>query len=471
MSMGTPRRDPSESVLVVDRLASDRRRVAGWLSESGLAVDMSTRLDTPQNLARYGVAMLDVDLLAIDWLNELSRLKRELPETEIILTTGPRESSVEAAVEAMKLGAYDYLVKPLDSNRVPVLVRKALERRRLSEENRSLRERLSLKDEYGRVIGKSRSITEVYEIVDQVAGTAATTLLTGESGTGKELVAKAIHKRSPRASRPFVSLNCGALPEGLLESELFGFERGAFTGAVDSKQGKIEMADGGTLLLDEVGEMSAKTQVEFLRVLQEREFRRLGGDRVVRVDVRIIAATNKDLLNEVREGRFRRDLYYRLAVVPIHLPSLRERREDIPLLVDTFLEEFARTNRRAVKRISARAMDLLCRYSWPGNIRELRNFIERLTVTVDAPTIRPEHLPGELFSEEPSADRRISIQLGTPLRTVEEIVIRRTLEELTDHRQRAAEILGISPRALHYKIARYGVDRKRRRSEARSKRP
>jgi DNA-binding NtrC family response regulator len=341
MTMGAPRRDPSESVLVVDRLASDRRRVAGWLSESGLAVDMSTRIDTPQNLARYGVAMLDVDLLETDWLGELSRLKRELPETEIILTTGPRESSVEAAVEAMKLGAYDYLVKPLDSNRVPVLVRKALERRRLSEENRSLRERLSLKDEYGRVIGKSRSITDVYEIVDQVAGTSATTLLTGESGTGKELVAKAIHKRSPRAARPFVSLNCGALPEGLLESELFGFERGAFTGAVDAKQGKIEMADGGTLFLDEVGEMSTKTQVEFLRVLQEREFRRLGGDRVVRVDVRIIAATNKDLLAEVREGRFRQDLYYRLAVVPIHLPSLRERREDIPLLVDTFLEEFA----------------------------------------------------------------------------------------------------------------------------------
>jgi DNA-binding NtrC family response regulator len=462
MSMGAPRRDPSESVLVVDRLATDRRRIGGWLSESGLAVDLSTKIDAPQSLSRYGVAMLDVDLLATDWLSELSRLKRELPETEIILTTGPRESSVEAAVQAMKLGAYDYLVKPLDSNRIPVLVRKALERRRLSEENRALRERLSLKDEYGRVIGKSRSITDVYEVVDQVAGTSATTLLTGESGTGKELVAKAIHKRSPRASRAFVSLNCGALPEGLLESELFGFERGAFTGAVDAKQGKIEMADGGTLFLDEVGEMSTKTQVEFLRVLQEREFRRLGGDRVVRVDVRIIAATNKDLLAEVREGRFRQDLYYRLAVVPIHLPSLRERREDIPLLVDTFLEEFARVNRRPVKRIAARAMELLCRYAWPGNIRELRNFIERLTVVVDAPVIRPEHLPAELLIEESSADRRISIQLGTPLRKVEELVIRRTLEELTDHRQRAAEILGISPRALHYKIARYGLDRKKR---------
>ncbi|MGH9320723.1 MAG: sigma-54 dependent transcriptional regulator [Vicinamibacteria bacterium] len=388
-------------------------------------------------------------------------MKRDCPDTEIILTATAGGSSVEAAVEAMRQGAYDYLVKPVDSARIPVLAAKALERRRLSEENRSLRERLSLKDEYGSVVGKSKPITEVYEIVNQVAGTSATTLLTGESGTGKELVAKAIHKRSSRSGRNFVSINCGALPEGLLESELFGFERGAFTGAVEAKPGKFEIADGGTLFLDEVGEMSGKTQVEFLRVLQEREFRRLGGDRLIHVDVRIVAATNKDLLNEVREERFRQDLYYRLAVVPIHLPPLRERREDIPLLADGFLREFAQVNRRSLKRLSSRAMEILSRYAWPGNIRELRNVIERLTVTVDVATIRPDHLPPELLSEEASASRRISIRLGTPLRKVEEIVIRRTLEELTDHRQKAAQILGISPRALHYKIARYGVVRKR----------
>jgi two-component system response regulator AtoC len=449
----------SERVLVLDSAGSERENIAGWLTRRGLKVDIAERVQGPE-LARYGLVVLDMDLLDADWSRQLSGFKRAAPETEVILTTQEGEGSVEAAVSAIREGAFDYLVKPLDPNRLPVLAHKALERRRLSEENRALRERLSVKDEYGNVVGKSRSITEVYEIVGQVAGTSATALLTGESGTGKELVAKAIHKRSHRRNRPFVSLNCGALPEGLLESELFGFERGAFTGAVDSTPGKFELADGGTLFLDEVGEMSPKTQVEFLRVLQEQEFRRLGGDRLIRVVVRIIAATNKDLLEEVRGGRFRQDLYYRLAVVPIRLPSLRERREDIALLADSFLKEFAHSSDKPSKRLSRAALQALSRYHWPGNIRELRNVIERLTVTVDARTVGAEHLPDEL-TEAGSSDRQIFIRLGTPLRKVEEIVIRRTLEELTDHRQKAASILGISPRALHYKIARYGVPRKR----------
>lgn len=449
-----------ESVLVVDSSTAERRLIASWLSARGLEVSTASRLgSTP--LRRYGLAVVGIELLESHWASELARLKREAPQTEILLTTPAGEGSVETAVQAIRAGAYDYLVKPLDPNRLPLLAMKALERRRLSEENRSLRERLSLKDEYGSVIGKSRAITEIYDIVDQVAGTSATILLTGESGTGKELVAKAIHARSPRRDRPFLSINCGALPEGLLESELFGFERGAFTGAVEGKPGKIELADSGTLFLDEVGEMSPKTQVDFLRVLQELEFRRLGGEKLVRVDVRIIAATNKDLKAEVNEGRFRQDLYYRLAVVPIHMPSLRERKEDIPLLVDGFLEEFARANRRAPKRVTARAMVQLVQYPWPGNIRELRNVIERITVTVNVATVRPEHLPVEIATGAMNATDGIMIRLGTPLDKVEEIVIRRTLEELTSHRQKAARILGISPRALHYKIARYGVSRKR----------
>lgn len=451
--------DLSERVLVLDSIAGERQNIAGWLTSRGLKVDVAERLQGPV-LSRYGLVVLDTDLLDSDWSHQLSGLKQSAPETEVILTTQAGEGSVEAAVSAIREGAYDYLVKPLDPNRLPVLAHKALERRRLSEENRSLRERLSMKDEYGNVVGKSRPITEVYEVAAQVAGTSATALLTGESGTGKELVAKAIHKRSARRDRPFVSINCGALPEGLLESELFGYERGAFTGAAGPKPGRFELADGGTLFLDEVGEMSAKTQVEFLRVLQEREFRRLGGDKLIRVDVRIIAATNKDLIEEVRSGRFRQDLYYRLAVVPIHLPSLRERREDIPLLVDAFLREFASGDGVAPKRVSREAMAALSRYHWPGNIRELRNVMERLTVTVHANTIRAEHLPEEL-SDGQDTTRQIFIRLGTPLRKVEEIVIRRTLEELTDHRQKAASILGISPRALHYKIARYGVPKKR----------
>lgn len=449
----------SERVLVLDSVATERQNIAAWLTSRGLKVDVADRLEGP-DLSRYGLVVLDVDLLEPEWSRQLSGLKRSAPETEVILTTQAGEGSVEAAVSAIREGAYDYLVKPLDPNRLPVLAHKALERRRLSEENRSLRQRLSLKDEYGNVVGKSRLITGVYEIAGQVAGTSATALLTGESGTGKELVARAIHKRSNRRNRRFVSINCGALPEGLLESELFGFERGAFTGAIDSTPGKFELADGGTLFLDEVGEMSPKTQVEFLRVLQEQEFRRVGGDKLIRVDVRIIAATNKDLLQEVHAGRFRQDLYYRLAVVPIHLPSLRERREDIPLLVDAFLNEFAESSGKPAKRVSREAMEALSNYRWPGNIRELRNVIERLTVTVDAGTMGVEHLPEEI-TEGQRAARNISIRLGTPLRQVEEIVIRRTLEELTDHRQKAAKILGISPRALHYKIARYGVPRKR----------
>ena len=450
----------SERVLVLDSIAAEGTNIAGWLTSRGLKVDVAERLRGPE-LSRYGLVVLDMDLLHSDWSSQLSGLKHSAPETEVILTTQAGEGSVEAAVSAIREGAYDYLVKPLDPNRLPVLAHKALERCRLSEENRTLRERLSMKDECGKVVGKSRPITEVYEVAGQVAVTSATALLSGESGTGKELVAKAIHKRSPRRDRPFVSINCGALPEGLLESELFGFERGAFTGAFESKPGRFEIANGGTLFLDEVGEMSAKTQVEFLRVLQEREFRRLGGSKLIRVDVRIIAATNKDLLEEVQAGRFRQDLYYRLAVVPIHLPSLRERREDIPLLVDAFLREFAGASGKAPKRFSREAMEALSHYQWPGNIRELRNVVERLTVTVHASTIRAEHLPEEFSDGRDGSTRQIFIRLGTPLRKVEEIVIRRTLEELTDHRQKAANILGISPRALHYKLARYGVPRKR----------
>jgi len=449
----------SERVLVLDSVAGARGSIAGWLANRGLSVDVAECLQGPE-LARYGLVVLDVDLLQSDWLSQLSGLKHSAPETEVILTTQAGEGSVEAAVSAIREGAFDYLVKPLDPNRLPVLAHKALERRRLADENRTLRQRLSMKDEYGKVVGKSRPISEVYEVAGQVADTSATALLSGESGTGKELVARAIHERSARQGRPFVSINCGALPEGLLESELFGYERGAFTGAVGSKPGRFEIADGGTLFLDEVGEMSAKTQVEFLRVLQEREFRRLGGSKLIRVDVRIIAATNKDLLEEVRAGRFRQDLYYRLAVVPIHLPSLRDRREDIPLLVDAFLKELAAASGKLPKRLSREAIQALSHYHWPGNIRELRNVIERLTVTVHAGTIQAEHLPDELTAG-PDSKRQIFIRLGTPLRKVEEIVIRRTLEELTDHRQKAANILGISPRALHYKLARYGVSRKR----------
>lgn len=452
-----------EAILVIEPEPKERKAIVGALTPRGLSVEAPDQLeDVIERASRkgYGLVILDLGMLGEHWADRLANLKQQSPQTEVMVTAS--HGSIESAVEAMREGAYDYLLKPLDLGRLCVLAERALEKRRLREENRSLRQRLSLKDEYGKVVGKSRLITEVYAVASQVAATNATVLLTGESGTGKELVAKAIHKRSDRRDGAFISINCGALPEGLLESELFGFERGAFTGALEAKPGKIELAHGGTLHLDEVGEMSAKTQVEFLRVLQEREVQRLGGEKLIRVDVRIIAATNKDLVEEVEAGRFRQDLYYRLAVVPIHLPSLRERREDVPLLADSFLREFAQMNRKRVKKMTRETLELLMHYSWPGNIRELRNVIERMTVTVDAASIRPEHLPSELVSADGSGGE-VHVPLGTPLRKVEEMMIRKTLEEVTDHRQKAARILGISPRALHYKIARYGVSRKRTR--------
>ncbi len=456
-----------EAILVIEPELKERKAIVGALTPRGLSVDAPDQLeDAIERASRkgYGLVILDLGVLGEHWADRLANLKQQSPQTEVMVTAS--HGSIESAVEAMREGAYDYLLKPLDLGRLSVLAERALEKRRLREENQNLRQRLSLKDEYGKVVGKSRLISEVYEVASQVAVTNATVLLTGESGTGKELVAKAIHKRSDRRDGAVISINCGALPEGLLESELFGFERGAFTGAVEGKAGKIELAHGGTLLLDEVGEMSAKTQVEFLRVLQEKEVQRLGGDKLIRVDVRIIAATNKDLVEEVKAGRFRQDLYYRLAVVPIHLPSLRERREDIPLLADGFLREFAQMNGKRVKKMTRETLEILMHYSWPGNIRELRNVVERMTVTVDVASIRPEHLPPELVSADGNAGE-VHVPLGTPLRKVEEMMIRKTLEEVTDHRQKAARILGISPRALHYKIARYGVSRKRTRPTSR----
>jgi transcriptional regulator with PAS, ATPase and Fis domain len=289
-----------------------------------------------------------------------------------------------------------------------------------------------------------------------VAESDVTVLLTGESGTGKELVARAIHHRSARANGPFITLNCGALPENLFESELFGYDKGAFTGAMTTKLGRFELAHEGTLLLDEVGELSLKSQVDFLRVLETKEFRRLGGTKVISVDARIIAATNRNLEEAVKQGDFREDLYYRLNVVPIHLPPLRERSEDIPLLVIQFLTTFSAQHRREPKEVSRDAMRLLRLYAWPGNIRQLRNLMERLVVTVKDAMIQPEHLPEEIQASKEDA-RTMLVTLGTPLEQIERDVIQRTLAEVTNHREKAAKLLGISLRALQYKIKEYGI--------------
>ncbi len=403
---------------------------------------------------RADLVITDLKMPGIGGMELLRRLKNTWPATEVVVMTA--YGSIDTAVEAMRLGAYDYLTKPIDRERFPVAVKKALERHFLVTENKELRDRLETRTRFERMVGESEPMQRIYTLVEMVAGSDVTVLLTGESGTGKELVARAIHHKSPRTSGPFITLNCGALPENLFESELFGYEKGAFTGAMNTKSGRFELADGGTLLLDEVGELSLKSQVDFLRVLETKEFRRLGGTKVIKVDTRIIAATNRNLEEAVKAGDFREDLYYRLNVVPLKLPPLRERSDDIPLLVERFLHEFSAQHEREPKEFSREAMWLLRLYAWPGNIRQLRNVIERLVVTMPEKTIQPQHLPEEIQASKEDV-RTMLVTLGTSLGEIEREVIRRTLAEVTNHREKAAKLLGISLRTLQYKIKEYGI--------------
>jgi DNA-binding NtrC family response regulator len=400
------------------------------------------------------LVITDLKMSGIGGMELLHRIKEQWPDTEVVVMTA--YGSIDTAVEAMRRGAYDYLMKPLERERFPLVVEKALERQALTNENKQLRDRLETRTRFDQMVGESEPMQRVYNLVEMVAGSDVTVLLTGASGTGKELVARAIHHKSTRTNGPFVTLNCGALPENLFESELFGYEKGAYTGAMTTKAGRFELAHGGTLLLDEVGELSLKSQVDFLRVLETKEFRRLGGTKLLRVDTRIIAATNRNLEEAVKEGDFREDLYYRLNVVPIRLPVLRERAEDIPLLVETFLNEFAARHHRDQQSVSREAMQLLRLYAWPGNIRQLRNLMERLVVTVKEGVIQPDHLPEEIRTSKQD-QRTMVITLGRSLEDIEREVIRRTLTEVTNHREKAAKVLGISLRTLQYKIKEYGI--------------
>lgn len=417
---------------------------------AGSAEEALEQLET----ATADLVLTDLKMPGMGGMEFLRRLKQKWPDTEVLVMTA--FGSIDTAVEAMRCGAYDYITKPIDRERFAVVVEKVLERHALAFENRQLKDRLQARTRFAQMIGESEPMQRVYSLVDMVADSDVTVLLTGESGTGKELVARAIHHKSRRSAGPFVTLNCGALPENLFESELFGYEKGAFTGASTNKMGRFELADGGTLLLDEVGELSLKSQVDFLRVLETKEFRRLGGTKIVKVDTRIVAATNRNMEEAVKEGDFREDLYYRLNVVPIHLPTLRERKDDIPLLADRFMDEFSTQHHRDPKEISPDAMQLLRLYAWPGNIRQLRNLIERLVITVKHPLIEPEHLPEEIQVSREDA-RTMVVSLGSPLKDIEREAIRRTLTEVTNHREKAAKLLGISLRALQYKIKEYGI--------------
>jgi DNA-binding NtrC family response regulator len=444
-------------ILIVDDEVNIRNALVTLLEKKGYqAQSVGTAEEALEQLEATSIDLVITDLRmpGISGMEFLRRLKTKWPGTEVVVMTA--YGSIETAVDAMRCGAYDYLTKPIDRERFRIVVEKALERHILAVENQQLRDRLETKTRFERMVGESEPMQRVYHLVEMVAGRDVTVLLTGESGTGKELVARAIHHKSSRSGGPFVTLNCGALPENLFESELFGYEKGAFTGALATKAGRFELAHGGTLLLDEIGELSLKSQVDFLRVLETKEFRRLGGTKVVKVDTRIIAATNRNLAEAVKQGDFREDLFYRLNVVPIKLPPLRERGEDIPLLVETFLPEFCAQHQRGPKEVSREAMRLLRLYAWPGNIRQLRNLLERLVVTVREDMIQPQHLPEEIQLSNEDI-RTMAVTLGSSLEEIEKEVIRRTLAEVTNHREKAAKLLGISLRSLQYKIKAYGI--------------
>jgi DNA-binding NtrC family response regulator len=451
------RKSPAR-ILVVDDEINIREALAALLEDDGHRVNAAASPEQAMEFLRedqFDIVISDLRMNGGSGLDLLRWIRESCTATEVIILTA--YGTVEGAVEAMKLGAYDYVAKPVDRERLGLLIEKALEKQRLSQENRNLRRRLSVKEEYSGIIGNCAQIRAIFKVISEVAPTNATVLITGESGTGKELVARAIHDRSGRREHPFISVNCGALPDSLMESELFGYEKGAFTGAVATKIGRIELASRGTLFLDEVGDMSPKTQVDLLRILQDREMRRLGGTRAITVDVRFIAATNRNLKEEIDERRFREDLYYRLNVVPVAMPPLRERREDIQLLLDSFLREFCSIYQRPPKTVSAKSLALLVQYPWPGNIRELRNLVERLVLLSRTEQIEPGDLPEQIRQVGGEDHPEITLQLDQPLREAERLIIGSVLSRITHNRTLAARILGISLRALHYKIKRFGL--------------
>ncbi len=440
------------TILVADDEPAMRESVARALRREGYHVvavpDGAAALDV---LRRDPVDLLIADLRmpGLDGLELLRAARLVAPDTEIVVLSG--HGTVEEAVEAMKEGAYDFLTKPFDRAPLVRAVRQALERRSLVLENRRLQRQLDDLTESEEMVGRSPAILEVIRLVRQVAPTSATVLIQGESGTGKELVARALHRLSSRRDRPFVTVNCAALPDTLLESELFGHEKGAFTGAVSRRAGRFELADGGTLLLDEVGDLSPLAQAKVLRVLQEGEFEPVGGTRTLTVDVRVVAATNQDLGRLVADRRFREDLYYRLQVITLTMPPLRDRREDIPLLAQHFLRRYAAKNHRPVEGFTEAALARLVAYPWPGNVRELEHVVERAVILARAPFIDVADLP-EVIAQSEAPARVIPIPIGMPLEEVEQRLIEETLRRTKGDKELAAKLLGIASRTIYRKL-------------------
>jgi DNA-binding NtrC family response regulator len=446
-------------ILIIDDEDSIREYLSMMLEREGYEVSASEdgKKALKLNLKQaYDVVITDIQLPGMSGIDILTTLRDTDPTLPVIIITG--HASQESAIDALNMGAFYYLLKPVSNEELKQVVRTALEVRRLKEVNTDLERALRPTGEK-EIVGKSGGMASVFNLIDRVATTSSTVLLYGESGTGKELVARAIHTRSARSDKRFVSINCGALPETLLESELFGHVKGSFTGAVRDKRGLFVVAEGGTFFLDEVSETSTAIQVKLLRVLQEREVVPVGGTKPTKVDVRVVAATNADLDKAIKDGRFRADLYYRLNVIPITIPPLRERKDDIPLLVDHFLERFT----GGAKRVSEGAMEILTSYDWPGNVRELENIIERAVILEDGNEVTAESLNVSIFPERLRKQARSASegQLGVSGVTLEELeqqYLLQTLEQTGWKKKNAAEILGINPSTLYRKLQRYGMD-------------
>jgi two-component system response regulator AtoC len=450
-------------LLIIDDDPEVRYTLRAALARDGLEIDEA---DTGERgLAAldeesFDFVLLDHRLPDVEGLDLLPDIRRRQPHVLVVMMTayGTRRT----AVEAVRRGACDFFTKPIKLDELRVVMSRALERRSLSQEVGRLREQQVREARFGGLVGKSSAMHRVFETMEKVVSASTTVLVLGESGTGKELVAQAIHEKSPRADGPFVKLNCVAIPQNLLESELFGHEKGAFTGAVDRKVGKFELANEGTILLDEIGDMSLETQAKILRVLQEREFERVGGVAPVQVDVRIVAATNRDLARDVREGRFREDLYFRLNVVTVNMPPLRERPVDIPLLAEIFMQEFAGQQDKVLERIAPAALDALCEFEWPGNVRQLRHAIERAVIWADGDELDTDDLPSEVLSGSVVAANALRTGTDDTLPDTMERIERRilvdTLRRAGGVQATAARRLGISERSMWHKVKKLGID-------------
>ena len=448
------------TILIVEDEPKMLRLLELNLSEEGYSIQTAQDAEAGLSLLRkdrVDLVITDLKLPGMDGLEFLQAVKRVNASIPVIVMTA--YGTVETAVEAMKAGASDYVLKPFSLEEMKLIVGKELDVHRLREENRSLREALGRRYEFKNIIGRSAKMQEVLATVERVAPTNSTILLGGESGVGKDLIARAIHEHSRRASGPFIKINCTAIPENLLESELFGYEKGAFTGAATSKPGKFELADKGTIFLDEIGDVPGSIQVKLLRVLQDREFERLGGTKTLKVDVRVVAATNQDLRAALEEGTFREDLYYRLNVVPINIAPLRERKEDVPYLVDHFIERFRRESGKPLRGITPAAQRLLMEFHWPGNVRELENIIERavaLTVgdMLDVVDVRLDLSP---VRGVPAATSNAFPPDGVTLEQFEDGIVKEALRRAGGNKSQAARLLGISRNALRYRLSKMGV--------------